>query len=102
MLERRLDNNPPQLARSLRQIGLGHQPNLYPYLRQIQLPILIIVGELDRKFTEIGKKIATACFRANLKIVSRAGHNVHFEHPKQFTRLLQTFIAEVVTNTYDD
>ena len=90
----RANNNPRQLARSLRQIGLGSQPNLNPLLSSVQLPLLSIVGELDRKFVAIGQKIVNSCPHACLKIVNNTGHNVHFEQPKQFTLLLQHFLTE--------
>ena len=94
---KRLNNNPQQLARSLRQIGLGSQPNLNPLLFLTQLPLLLIVGELDCKFMAIGQKIAKSCPQANLIIVKNTGHNVHFEHHKKFARLLLHFLTEVAT-----
>ncbi|MEL6494842.1 MAG: 2-succinyl-6-hydroxy-2,4-cyclohexadiene-1-carboxylate synthase, partial [Cyanobacteria bacterium J06623_7] len=99
---RRLDNNPQQLARSLRQIGLGSQPNLFPLLSQIKLPSLLIVGDLDQKFVAIAQKIARSIPQANLKTVKDAGHNVHFEHPQDFIQLLQHFLLKTAVETNED
>ena len=97
---KRANNNPQQLARSLRQIGLGSQPNLTPLLGQIQLPIMIIVGELDHKFVAIGQKIAHSCPHIHLKIVDNTGHNVHFEQSEQFAKLLLHFLQEISAITH--
>ncbi|MEO1670836.1 MAG: 2-succinyl-6-hydroxy-2,4-cyclohexadiene-1-carboxylate synthase [Cyanobacteria bacterium J06631_2] len=90
-ISRRLNNNPRKLAISLRNIGLGTQPSLWNSLSKIQIPLLLIVGELDRKFVEINQAIANNCHLAELKIVSGSGHNVHFEQPAKFSQLLIDF-----------
>ena len=91
-IARRLNNDPYKLAKSLIQMGLGRQPDLTMKLARIKLPLLLVVGELDRKFVKIGRKMSTLCPPATLCIVEHSGHNVHLEHPVEFSRLLLQFI----------
>lgn len=92
-IARRLGNDPDKLAKSLRFIGLGAQPSLWNRLGEIQVPLLLIVGELDAKFVKLNQLMAQNCFQARLQIVARTGHNVHFEHSDLFSSLLKHFIA---------
>ena len=90
-IARRLDNDPLKLAKSLRYMGLGMQPSLWNFLSEIRVPILSIVGEQDPKFVAINREIVELCPLADLIVVEEAGHNVHFEQPEQFARLIVHF-----------
>jgi 2-succinyl-6-hydroxy-2,4-cyclohexadiene-1-carboxylate synthase len=92
-ISRRLGNDPYKLAKSLRFMGLGTQPALWNSLGEIQIPLLLIAGELDPKFVKINQMMAQNCLQARLQIVDRTGHNVHFEHSDKFSSLLKHFIA---------
>lgn len=98
-IAQRLQNNSHKLAKSLRFTGLGQQPNLAPKLPEIQMPLLLIVGELDTKFMHINRMMANSCPQASLSIVNHVGHNVHFEHPTKFSRLLQHFVILLLSST---
>lgn len=95
-IARRLCNDPNQLAKSLRLIGLGTQPTLWKSLPQIQIPLLLIVGELDPKFVKINQMMANSCPQASLYRINGTGHNVHFENPLQFSKLLKYFAANLL------
>ena len=88
-IAQRLNNNPFKLAKSLRYMGLGVQPSLWNNLREIQIPLILIVGSLDVKFVTINQNIANSCSSARLNIVENTGHNVHFEQPKKFSDLIK-------------
>jgi 2-succinyl-6-hydroxy-2,4-cyclohexadiene-1-carboxylate synthase len=94
-IARRLCNDPHQLAKSLRLIGLGTQPSLWKSLPEIQIPLLLIVGELDAKFIRINQMMANSCQQASLYKIDSTGHNVHFEAPWQFSKLLKYFAAKL-------
>lgn len=98
-IARRLCNDPHQLAKSLRLIGLGTQPNLWKSLPKIQIPLLLIVGELDPKFVRINQMMANSCPQASFYRINSTGHNVHFEAPLQFTKLLKYFAAQLSFNS---
>ncbi|MGL5834191.1 MAG: 2-succinyl-6-hydroxy-2,4-cyclohexadiene-1-carboxylate synthase [Waterburya sp.] len=92
-IARRLGNDPYKLAKSLHFMGLGTQSSLWNRLGEIQVPLLLIVGELDPKFVKLNQLMAQDCLQARLQIVASTGHNVHFEHSAQFSSLIKHFIA---------
>lgn len=82
--ERRLENNPLELAKSLRNLGIGNQPSLWDKLGNYQIPTLLMVGEYDGKFQAINTEMARLCQMAKLKIIPESGHNIHLENPKEW------------------
>ena len=93
-IARRQRNDPIKLARSLRYMGLGMQPSLWRYLKDVRVPILLVVGEFDAKFIAINQKIASLCLQSKLRIVKNSGHNVHFERPQEFIKLIELFCQQ--------
>ncbi len=89
LLQRRRQNNPTELARSLRHMGTGSQPSLWPELPQAKLPLHLIVGTQDPKFCAINQKILERCPTAQLHPIPNAGHNLHLEAPDRILALLQ-------------
>lgn len=93
LYRQRLRNNPLGLANSLRGMGTGSQPSLWEQLPRLQLPVLLLTGEFDAKFTQIARAMHSALSVAHLHIVPGAGHTIHLEQPDIFTRLLSEFMA---------
>lgn len=91
LIEARLANNPLELAKSLRNLGTGNQPSLWEKLTQNQIPILLLAGEDDHKFTTINTEIANLCPAASLQIVPKSGHNIHFENIDKFVEVVRQF-----------
>ena len=91
LIETRLANNPLELAKSLRNMGTGNQPSLWEKLAQNQIPLLLLAGEYDDKFTTINTEMAKLCPAASLEIVSKAGHNIHLENIDKFVAGLRQF-----------
>src|SRR6266581_8937931 len=87
----RLQNNATGLAQSLRGVGTGVQPSLYAQLPTLHIPVLLIAGELDTKFTTIARHMAQSLPQAQLHIIPAAGHTVHLERPQAFTSLVGNF-----------
>jgi len=87
----RLRNNPQGLANSLRGMGTGVQPSLWERLPGLTIPTLLIAGELDQKFCEIGRQMQANLPDARLAIVPGAGHTVHLERPSEFEYLVKEF-----------
>ena len=84
-------NNPIELAKSLRNMGTGNQPSLWEKLAQNQIPLLLLAGEYDDKFTTINTEMANLCLTASLQIVPKAGHNIHFENIDEFIAVVRQF-----------
>jgi 2-succinyl-6-hydroxy-2,4-cyclohexadiene-1-carboxylate synthase len=77
----RLRNHPPALARALRCLGPGALPSLWDQLGNLGMPVTILAGERDPKFTRIAWQMATAIPEVAVEIVPGAGHAIHLETP---------------------
>jgi len=93
LLEQRRRCDPGGLALSLRMMSTGKQPSLWDKLTKISLPLLLLAGEQDIKFSGIARTMADLCPTAEVCIIANAGHNVHMEQPEQFVRIANDFLA---------
>jgi 2-succinyl-6-hydroxy-2,4-cyclohexadiene-1-carboxylate synthase len=93
--QQRLRNRASGLAQSLRGAGTGVQPPLHARLPTLRIPVLLLAGELDAKFTALARYMAQALQHAQLCIVPGAGHTVHLERPEEFDALVGNFIKGV-------
>lgn len=91
----RLHNRADGLANSLLGVGTGAQPPLYVALPELQIPVLLLVGELDSKFTSLGQLMQQLLPHAKLCIVPEAGHAVHLEQPALFQQQVLAFCMHV-------
>jgi 2-succinyl-6-hydroxy-2,4-cyclohexadiene-1-carboxylate synthase len=82
LLDRRMTNNPINLAKSLEHAGLATQPYLGDKLKVHPHPILLLVGALDRKFLSIGQTLTQTSPHITLNIIPHCSHNIHFQQPK--------------------
>ena len=85
---RRLQNSPHALAFTLEGSGQGVMPYVGHRLQELTMPICYISGELDTKYTEIGKQY----FARVHHVVLGAGHNVHVEKPCQYMCIVKEFL----------
>ncbi len=83
--EHRLRNSAAGLAHSLRTCGTGNQPSLWHRLDRIVIPVLVIAGALDPKFTEIGARMAERLAHGSFASIAGAGHAAHTERPELVT-----------------
>ena len=91
MIENRLQNNPLELVKSLRLMGTGVQPSLWKDLKYNQNPLLLLVGENDKKFIDINRKITEVNELCDLKIIHNAAHNIHLENTAVFVENIRYF-----------
>lgn len=94
LLESRLQNNPIELAKSLRLMGTGCQPSLWEKLKENKIPLLLLVGEYDQKFIDINQKMSNICELSQLKVISQAGHTIHFENTGKFVENIKQFFLD--------
>jgi len=85
----RLRNHPASLARALRGLGTGALPSLWDRLGEIAVPVVLIVGERDAKFTAIASDVARALADGEVVVVQGAGHAVHLEAPRRVALLIK-------------
>ncbi len=81
-LEHRRRNTAPGLMHSLRTAGTGTQESLWGRLGEIEIPVLVLAGELDDKFRAIGREMADRLPNAEFGTIAGAGHAAHSEQPR--------------------
>src|SRR5690606_10157396 len=81
------------LASSLRLAGTGTQGPLWDRLGELRLPTLVLTGERDAKFTQLGERMAAAMPDARHVVVPGAGHSVHLEAPEAAAEVVLAFTA---------
>jgi 2-succinyl-6-hydroxy-2,4-cyclohexadiene-1-carboxylate synthase len=92
----RLANPPSLLAAHLRNLGTGTQAPLWARLPELAMPVLIVAGERDRKFTALGRRLVAGIgSNADLVLVPGAGHACHLERPDEFAAAVVPFLAAV-------
>ena len=91
--QQRLNNSPLGLANSLRGMGTGAQPSLWAQLPTLNLPTLLLAGELDSKFVAINKKMVDLLPNGRLHIIPQAGHTTHLERPLLFRTAVTDFLG---------
>lgn len=92
---RRRQNNGPWLAKVIRELSPGRQPSLWPHLERLTMPVALVIGALDAKYTALNEEMAAKILHSKLFVVPQAGHNVHLEQPARFAQLLTKFLRQV-------
>ena len=93
-LDARLSNSPGGLATALRRLGTGVQEPLWDRLHELKMPVLVVAGEDDVRYTLIAERMAGAIGdTAQAATVPGAGHAAHLERPADFSRLLTEFLG---------
>ena len=92
LLIRRLENQPEKVALALQGMSLGNQPSFWAPARNLDIPLLLIAGEYDRKFRNILGEFDQYCAHSQYLVIKQAGHNTHFEQPLAFYRQIDKFL----------
>lgn len=99
----RVAHTPSGLAASLRQFGQGAYPNLWPQWPELKMPILLMTGQQDTRYSDIAKrlssKLSTPLTPLTLvhshAIIAQAGHMPHLEAPECSVKVVQHFLANI-------
>lgn len=86
----RMSHSASGLACTLRSLGLGQMPAYVDRLHTLDLPVQLVVGELDSKFREIAQRLLRSLPDASLHIAEGAGHNVLLERPDFIAQVLRS------------
>ncbi len=79
--EWRLAHDPEGLARSLEVLGLAEMPNYRAAMASLDVPITLMTGSLDVKFSKMAKDLASQNDRIRAERVDGVGHNLLLEAP---------------------
>ena len=90
----RLSHDPKDLARVLRTFGQSAMPPVWDRLPELDLPVLLLAGELDEKYVAAGRRMAALLPRGTLRTVPGAGHAPQLEQPDAVAAALRDFLDE--------
>lgn len=99
--ESKLKNNKIGLANMLRGFSTGIMPHMWNEVSKLCMPVLLLTGELDEKFTSVNKQMCQMLVDSGNdhvahRIVPRAGHNIHLERPDEFIHITRKFLANFI------
>jgi 2-succinyl-6-hydroxy-2,4-cyclohexadiene-1-carboxylate synthase len=98
--DERLRNTAAGLASSLRLAGTGAMEPMWSRLGEIRVPVLLITGSLDEKFTAIAQQMAPRLAPHGWAVeVPGAGHSVHLEQPGTAAEVVTTWLRAVLAQS---
>jgi 2-succinyl-6-hydroxy-2,4-cyclohexadiene-1-carboxylate synthase len=81
------------LAASLRHAGTGSMDPLWDRLDGLDCPVLVLSGEHDARYGELGERLAAGIGpNARHLVVAGAGHAVHLEQPEATAEAILAFL----------
>ncbi|TVP76216.1 MAG: alpha/beta fold hydrolase [Puniceicoccaceae bacterium] len=98
MLEARQQHTVDGLVRSLRQFGQGSYPNLWPSLKELKIPICLITGARDEKYTEIAQRMRPLLpnLQSRAASIEAASHMPHLEQAKATAAVVTEFLKQII------
>ena len=90
--EERLAQNPIGLANSLKGMGTGAQAPYWERLGSLDMPVLLVTGQLDLKFEAIAKEMTGLMPDAVHKTIE-GGHAIHVEKPAEFATIVREYLS---------
>lgn len=93
-IESRLGSTAEGLASSLRLAGTGRQEPAWEMVGTFSMPVLVVTGERDSKYTALGERLVESIgSNARMRVMRGAGHACHLERPEEFVEVLEPFLA---------
>jgi 2-succinyl-6-hydroxy-2,4-cyclohexadiene-1-carboxylate synthase len=78
----RMRQSADRLVQQLRVLGTGAMPDLWPRLDELTMPVAVVTGRMDEKFSAIGDDLALALPGRARRVELDAGHAIPLEVPK--------------------
>jgi 2-succinyl-6-hydroxy-2,4-cyclohexadiene-1-carboxylate synthase len=95
--ELRATNSAAGLASSLRLSGTGTQESLWDRLGELTMPVLIIAGANDEKFTHLGHRLVESIgTNASTQLIDNAGHSAQLENPTATAAAITEWLSEAL------
>ncbi len=91
-VEQRRANRPDGLAASLRHTGTGTQEPLWGDLERLTMPVLVLAGADDAKFTAEASRLVEHLPRARMRTLPGT-HAVHLAQPTASAAAVRSFLA---------
>ncbi|MCH8494268.1 MAG: alpha/beta fold hydrolase [Balneolales bacterium] len=93
--ELQLEQNPAGLANNL--IGFGAGTLIPVSAKELDLPIMVVTGGLDHKYTEMWKTECLSIKTAKHIVIEGAGHRVHLDRPDAYIQQINNFLESDLT-----
>jgi 2-succinyl-6-hydroxy-2,4-cyclohexadiene-1-carboxylate synthase len=90
----RLIHTAEGLTNSLRHFGQGQCPNLWPNLTNLTMPVLLLTGADDAKYTRLAQRMFGQLPNAMQSAVEGFGHMPHLEGPEICADILDKFLRK--------
>jgi 2-succinyl-6-hydroxy-2,4-cyclohexadiene-1-carboxylate synthase len=94
VLARRALHLPESIAHAVANFSPGVCPSLWPHLSELDVPVHLFAGELDRKYLAIQSSMQERLRRARTTIVPGVGHALHIEAPRAAARAVDEIPAD--------
>lgn len=92
--DERLNQSPVGLANSLRGMGTGKQSSYWHELKHFKKPVVMLTGELDRKFIQKAIEMKAEFPICEHYIVPAVGHAIHVENPQIFATIIKEHLED--------
>lgn len=104
MQAKRREHTASGLAASLLQFGQGSTPNLWPELPKLRMPVLLLTGAEDGKYTCIAQRMQAAmsghgAIAKSHVVLSEAGHMPHLEQAEATARAIRDYMTKFATRS---
>lgn len=86
-----------QLARALQVWSLADQRNLRPSLAELNLPVLWVTGEQDRRYQSLLKDVMIDLIDSPAQTwveIAQSAHRVPWDNPLEFIRVARNFLSQ--------
>ena len=80
LIHKRAEQNPENMACVLSELSPGRQPSLWARASELEMPTLLIAGELDEKYCRIISQMGAAMLKSTRVTLPECGHNTHLEN----------------------
>ena len=86
-------NNSDLWPTILRTFSVAEQPNYWPCLTSIEIPVCLVAGQKDKKYSDIAMRFAEESNSNDVHtvIVPESGHIVHRERTEAFAKIVGEF-----------
>jgi 2-succinyl-6-hydroxy-2,4-cyclohexadiene-1-carboxylate synthase len=83
-----------RLTHQLRTLGQGAQEPLWDRLGSLEMPVLILCGQWDRTYSDLGTRMAAAIgANAQRVVIPKAGHALNLERPREVAHEVETWLG---------
>jgi len=90
----RLAQDPRSLALILRTAGQGVLDPVWHRLTTLELPVLAMAGDRDRRYGDAARRIAREVPEGRAEIIEHAGHAPQLQQPDAVARVLADFLDQ--------